>query len=1130
MASAGALPEPLARLDEVFDALRARDRELDASPRERVRVRALLLRLAELGQSPRDFNELGGWLAPVVATSAAQQTTVQAVCSWLQTQAAEAREPVPPAPEPAPVPPFAPPRPALRSRLRRSWGWLVAGAALLALLLLVYWAPSGGGGGGTGPGPAKPINIVDPNAVVRSLMACLPLLVAWRAVARLRRGRAAFTQQQRTATTREIRLPLAAAAVDLWSAATVRRRLSRLRLHRPMPTDRIDVRRTIDSASRHFGLVTEIPCELRFAAVGHLVLIDRLTEGDHLGAIGDLLVQRLTDADAPVVGYDLQRDPTRLVARGRRLGVEVEVFNLKLIAEQHAGDCAVIVAPAERLLDPFNRRPGDWLRELRGLHPVCLLTPTARRDWDRAELALIGAGIAVFPATTEGVQDYAAWTVLISEFGAEQAPPPRPPALSLGRRRVEIAAAHVFGPAPDAATIAELVYELRATLSPAAFELLCTLAIFSAIEPQLTFYLGRNLLRGDRPLLNEERLAELARYAWLRHAHMPHWLRIALLAELPPARAEDARLLLLAYFDPPLDAPPAPAGRALRVALDTPDMARRLERLVAFKDEDAPERETLFLRFMRREEITLLDLEAPRELARELEADVRRRFGRIWVAGGLATVVLGWALMQPPAARLVSAFGNAQFALALGVALSAALFGSLIGLSRLLARRADRDYAWDVQGRWWVWSYLPLLWACCMQYRFGAAAASFDYLLFPFAAWLGARHGARGHHVLCVGTLSLFILVSVGGLSVGVSEGIGLFFALQLVSRLFGQSGFRIDCMAANTISRRQLAYLFIILFVYVDWAGAFAGVDFWLSTKLDFYVLFLFLVLGMSKIPFRQILPAYLFIFCLSYLVSSFSASFMFPRIDGFKINVGYGGLDSLLECLTLYVSGVWLRRYTLGRQQISMRNLATIYLLIFSIYVTSGISISYGVSTDSSVRFNPEISFGTGFSGAALLFVVGAVGGGRAALVACLLWILVHVAGPSAIIDLQSSLYLERTWTLQKFGELSFNWTGASSLIGTYISMAPGWVLGPLDPLFALFGWLVHRGVRRQSRSVASREAAVARARGGWFGPIDLPPLRVLYLDRILIWPAGAVVLAGLVAVAAAAVELVRFLLSSP
>lgn len=436
------------------------------------------------------------------------------------------------------------------------------------------------------------------------------------------------------------------------------------------------------------------------------------------------------------------------------------------------------------------------------------------------------------------------------------------------------------------------------------------------------------------------------------------------------------------------------------------------------------------------------------------------------------------------------------------------------------------DYPWEAEGKAWIWSLVPLIWIfICCRYGFGPANFGFDYLSVPLAAWLGYRHGRRGLRVLTVGTVPLLVGIEFAGLSVGMAN-LGppaLFFALQLICRLFGQREYRLDCLRADWISNRQKAYLFVILAVYADFVVSVVGIDFTISTQLSDYVAIIFLIIGMSSIKFRNIaLPLFLIV-SLSFLVNSFQSPSMFPRLGGFSVDFLFGGHDYytsnlvlLIDLFAMFFVGRILREF-IAKPNVANRTMLVRVLVLMTILgMIIGVAFDYSRYFDGGMIFELNLGLGSAVSVVALMFAAGLLGGGRGASLACACWALVYIALPLLLIFVfpgdgragQSILGISQLSN----AEIEIRWYSGSNLVSLDYGLFPGWSIGPLDLLFAVFGWRVHRALLKRSQSQISQEAAVASGHETQFRlPVDLPPLRRLYMDKFWIWPTGLILVIG-------------------
>jgi hypothetical protein len=441
-------------------------------------------------------------------------------------------------------------------------------------------------------------------------------------------------------------------------------------------------------------------------------------------------------------------------------------------------------------------------------------------------------------------------------------------------------------------------------------------------------------------------------------------------------------------------------------------------------------------------------------------------------------------------------------------------------------RHTSTDYAWGTSGNRWIWALVPFLWSFfCISYSFGSADFSLDYLLIPVAAWLGARHGEIGWRVLTVGTLPQLVMIGFGHFTIGANPP-ALFIALQVICRLFGQRDYQLDCLRADRMTKRQKLYMFVVLAVYIDWVGSVGWVNLGpIGTQLSLYVSLIFLMLGMSKIPLRSFVAPFACIAVLSFLATSFympDLTIGFARIGGFKIGLIYAGYfhrstSFALECLLMYFVGTVIRARLAQRQALPSSTIVLLSVLTLLVYTSAGLAISYEIITEDGTWFGPTLEFGTSLGGAALLFVAGAASGAWGALLAIAAWCLANLGIPYALdkVFLPGAGLID-SWSLYQAEyravELTILADFGSSLVGTNLKVGPGWAIGPVDLLFAAFGWRVHRALLRQPEERATEEVAIARAGAHRCGlPTDLPSLRVCYMDRFWIWPTGLVVAYG-------------------
>jgi hypothetical protein len=321
------------------------------------------------------------------------------------------------------------------------------------------------------------------------------------------------------------------------------RAAQRLLTRTPRPSAELDIPRTVAATLRaggqHIALVFASPR----SRPEYLVLIERAAVGDHDAHRLRQMVDRLkglVDLDI----YSFQTDPGELEpdAGGQRITIEQA-------QSRHPDHRLIILGEAAGFLDPVSLLPRDPARKLMFWERRALLTPIPIAEWGREEYALAeGLAMPVGRATPQGLLSLAELLGLTGGEAKARLHPrgdglarPLPDLLRLRPQRF------LFNTPPDAATLDDMMRELRNVLDPPAFDWFAALAVYPAVQWDLTLFLGVELPRvagGDAvkdPLYDEARLAQITQLPWLRSGRMPNWLRRELIARLPPQRTAEVR-------------------------------------------------------------------------------------------------------------------------------------------------------------------------------------------------------------------------------------------------------------------------------------------------------------------------------------------------------------------------------------------------------------------------------------------------------------------------------------------------------------------------------------------------------------------------------------------------------------
>jgi len=295
-----------------------------------------------------------------------------------------------------------------------------------------------------------------------------------------------------------------------------------------------------------------------------------------------------------------------------------------------------------------------------------LFSPREDRDLLAGRLAYLETGLQArdpgFVVLPQEESALAAWSAWLAN---RQTPPIIPAEAERFPRLIAehgearyLQEADTFNPQPG--EVARLVGELGVYLGENGFYWLCCCAVPPLMRGGLTLLLGEEYLRraGVRGedalryhLARNYRL--LARLPWTRHNQMPDWLRLALLARLPPALQDEVRAAVEGLLSP---LSPKAQG-SLRLAFGAPG--------------GLPTRKTaLYLGFMDGLTASQLLARMPRPWRAWLARLERRRLGqrfKDWLAAGFARLLFKNGLKHQGPARLPLLIGLLWTLLSLAV-------------------------------------------------------------------------------------------------------------------------------------------------------------------------------------------------------------------------------------------------------------------------------------------------------------------------------------------------------------------------------------------------------------------------------------------------------------------------------
>ncbi|MEM7305726.1 MAG: hypothetical protein AAF682_03605 [Planctomycetota bacterium] len=608
-----------AGLDAFLDELRRAEWKIGVG--EQLAARRVLAALAARGEVPRDAEELARWIGPVIATSRAQQGELaRRLADWLRRRAAT----------PAVAPQGSEAEDELEDLGRRWRIWASAGLIGLVLGLaglLVDWTPSEDRASGGGPiGFPEVVEDVSSGAdaeawpgwlVPAGLLAVVALALASRR-AWWRQTAGEFLERRQAHGTPTVhRLRVARLAAELFEPLQLARTARTLRIHERVASDRLDVDSTVRATAEQPGGFRPVygtrPCLPEY-----LALIDRASIGDQRARLVDALLDRLEAEGVFVTRYSFDGDPRVCFPAGPG----ARSVRLDALAARHGEHRLWLFSDGEGLVSPRSGKPVPWLGQLSAWGDRSVLTFEPPVDWGAREEALRAAGFSVLPAGEHellGEGDPERVVELVQRLASELPAPELPPRFE-HRRQVWLAP-----DPPGADEVEQGLAELRVYLGRPGMLWLAACAVYPDLHWELTLFLGHRLRAGatGAPLALET-LAALTRLPWFRAGHLPEWLRVRLLDELPPGREDDVRRglrgLLISALDGPVD------GFELEIAEDDAreSVAASLWRGVANqlreRPEAAPLHDRVFLGFMNHRHAFAL----PRRVGRLLRATGRQ--------------------------------------------------------------------------------------------------------------------------------------------------------------------------------------------------------------------------------------------------------------------------------------------------------------------------------------------------------------------------------------------------------------------------------------------------------------------------------------------------------------------------
>ncbi len=314
---------------------------------------------------------------------------------------------------------------------------------------------------------------------------------------------------------------------QLFSSVPLQRVAQGLRKHFTLPTSHLEVMATLEKTIRAGGWFTPVTGTVQ-TSPEYLVLIDRTTFRDHQAEFINTLVKRLESEEVFITRYYFDADPRRCYPEQPQL----PPLTLPELAGRYPQHRLLIFTDGQGFIHPITGELAGWLTQLSDWSQRTLFTLEAPQQWGyREKLLEDEAGFLVLPANEAGL------TVLVEYINerrksdlASSSEAPFPEMLIDRPRR------YLERHAPEAETVTELLAQVRQFLEEQGYDWFSASAVYPELRWQLTLYLGEAL-----QVLNEERLAKLARLPWFRYGYMPNWLREKLVKDLSLAQEKKIR-------------------------------------------------------------------------------------------------------------------------------------------------------------------------------------------------------------------------------------------------------------------------------------------------------------------------------------------------------------------------------------------------------------------------------------------------------------------------------------------------------------------------------------------------------------------------------------------------------------
>lgn len=444
---------------------------------------------------------------------------------------------------------------------------------------------------------------------IRLSLAAAPLLffgIWW--LARIFRRRLMLEKRASETEPQLERLAIRGASEKLFSGELFRHTVQKFRLHSEIASNQLDPPSTIEATVKQGGWFKPV-YGLRNVLPEYLALIDRATFNDQQARLVDAMLDHLVAGGVFVERYYYDGDPRSC----RRREPKSPGLSLPDLAAKYPEHRLMVLSDGEGFLDPLTQRPQLFLEMFSFWKDKTLLTPQSPSHWGYCEWVLAAADFLVLPATEAGLAAFVETihTGLVARVNGRSGERRYPEMLRDDYAR------WLIRDDPGKRVKDKLSAQLRHYLEDDGYYWLSACAIYPSLQWDITLYLGYKLTGSTDRLLDEQRLLSLVRLPWFRHATMPDWLRLRLVAELSSTRENAARRAIEQMLLSALAHPTEGAQLEIAREADRPTSHRRKKKLGQFLrglPDDSPLREHVFLSFMSEHKLSKTAVRLPEML------------------------------------------------------------------------------------------------------------------------------------------------------------------------------------------------------------------------------------------------------------------------------------------------------------------------------------------------------------------------------------------------------------------------------------------------------------------------------------------------------------------------------------